>query len=317
MISTDIAIAAQLLNNEDVVGIPTETVYGLAANAFSESAIQKIFDIKKRPTTNPLILHIKDYEELHKVGTDIPEMAHRLAKAFWPGPLTLIVNKQSHISNLITAHQNTVAVRVPNHPLTLALLHTIDFPLVAPSANPFTRISPTKALHVDDYFKTKIAMVLDGGSCSAGVESTIVGFNLNQPIVCRLGAISIEEIEKIAGKVTLLNTGKTKTTTPGMCKKHYAPATKIILTSNIPQELDRWMDKKIGLLLFQQTIPNVPLMLQKVLSPDGDLKIATANLYNSLHELDTMNLDLIIAERFPYTGLGRTLNDRLTRATEK
>jgi L-threonylcarbamoyladenylate synthase len=317
MISTDIQLAAQFLNNEGIVGIPTETVYGLAANAFSERAILKIFDIKQRPTSNPLILHIKNYEELKNVGTDIPEMAHQLAKTFWPGPLTLLVKKQKQISNLVTADQNTVAVRVPNHPLTLELLHSIAFPLVAPSANPFTRISPTKAIHVDDYFDTKIDMVLDGGSCSAGVESTIVGFDQNQVIVYRLGAISIEEIEKITGNVTLLQSGHKKTTTPGMFKKHYAPTTKIILTSNIQQELNLWKDMKIGVLAFQQALQNVPLTQQKILSPEGDLKIATANLYNSLHELDSLNLDLIIAERFPDEGLGRTLNDRLTRATQK
>jgi L-threonylcarbamoyladenylate synthase len=317
MISTDIQLAAQFLNNEGIVGIPTETVYGLAANAFSERAILKIFDIKQRPTTNPLILHIKNYEELKNVGTDIPEMAHQLAKTFWPGPLTLLVKKQKQISNLVTADQNTVAVRVPNHPLTLELLHSIAFPLVAPSANPFTRISPTKAIHVDDYFDTKIDMVLDGGSCSAGVESTIVGFDQNQVIVYRLGAISIEEIEKITGNVTLLQSGHKKTTTPGMFKKHYAPTTKIILTSNVQHELNLWKDMKIGVLVFQQALQNVPLTQQKILSPEGDLKIATANLYNSLHELDSLNLDLIIAERFPDEGLGRTLNDRLTRATQK
>jgi L-threonylcarbamoyladenylate synthase len=317
MISTDIQLAAKFLNNEGIVGIPTETVYGLAANAFSERAILKIFDIKQRPTTNPLILHIKNYEELKNVGTDIPEMAHQLAKTFWPGPLTLLVKKQKQISNLVTADQNTVAVRVPNHPLTLELLHSIAFPLVAPSANPFTRISPTKAIHVDDYFDTKIDMVLDGGSCSAGVESTIVGFDQNQVIVYRLGAISIEEIEKITGNVTLLQSGHKKTTTPGMFKKHYAPTTKIILTSNVQHELNLWKDMKIGVLVFQQALQNVPLTQQKILSPEGDLKIATANLYNSLHELDSLNLDLIIAERFPDEGLGRTLNDRLTRATQK
>lgn len=315
MISTDIHLAAQFLKNEGVVGIPTETVYGLAANALSECAIRKIFDIKERPITNPLIIHIKDYEEIHKIGEDIPEMALQLAKEFWPGPLTLLVKKQKKISNLVTANQNTVAVRVPNHPLTLALLKSIDFPLVAPSANPFTRISSTTATHVNDYFDTKIEMVLDGGSCSAGVESTIVGFKKNKPIIYRLGAISVEEIEKIIGKVALLNANQKKITTPGMFKKHYAPTTKTILTTNIHEELNRWKDKKIGVLLFQQTIQNIPLDQQKIISHEGDLKIATANLYASLHELDAMNLDLIIAERFPDEGLGRTINDRLSRAT--
>ena len=317
MISKDVHLAATYLKQDGVVGIPTETVYGLAGNAYSDAAINKIFDIKKRPTTNPLILHVKNSKELDKIGTQIPELAYKLAEAFWPGPLTLLVKKQPHVSNLITANQDTVAVRVPNHALTLELLNSIDFPLVAPSANPFTRISPTEAGHVEAYFEDQIKMVLDGGRCSEGVESTIVGFDNNKAVIYRLGAISVEEIEKIANNVSIYKPLKKKISTPGMFKKHYSPNTDIILTRNVAQEMEWFSDKKIGLLLFNAPQPNFNLDYQKILSPESNLKIATSNLYKALHELDAMNLEVIIAERFPDYGLGLTINDRLTRATKK
>lgn len=317
MISKDVKLAATFLKNDGVVGIPTETVYGLAGNAYSDVAINKIFEVKKRPNSNPLILHVKNSNELDKIGTQIPELAYKLAETFWPGPLTLIVKKQPHISNLITASQDTVAVRVPNHTLTLELLNSIDFPLVAPSANPFTRISPIEAPHVEAYFKDQINMVLDGGRCSEGVESTIVGFENNRAVIYRLGAISIEEIEKITNNVSVYKPLDKKIITPGMLKKHYSPNTDIILTRNVSQEIEWFSDKKIGLLLFNATQPNFNLAYQKILSPESNLKIATSNLYKALHELDAMNLDLIIAEQFPDYGLGLTINDRLTRATKK
>jgi L-threonylcarbamoyladenylate synthase len=317
MISKDVHLAATYLKQDGVVGIPTETVYGLAGNAYSDVAINKIFEVKKRPNSNPLILHVKNSNELDKIGTQIPELAYKLAEIFWPGPLTLIVKKQPHISNLITASQDTVAVRVPNHTLTLELLNSIDFPLVAPSANPFTRISPIEAPHVEAYFKDQINMVLDGGRCSEGVESTIVGFENNRVVIYRLGAISIEEIEKITNNVSVYKPLDKKIITPGMLKKHYSPNTDIILTRNVSQEIEWFSDKKIGLLLFNAPQPNFNLAYQKILSPDSNLKIATSNLYKALHELDAMNLDLIIAEKFPDYGLGLTINDRLNRATKK
>ncbi len=317
MISKDVKLAATFLKNDGVVGIPTETVYGLAGNAYSDVAINKIFEVKKRPNSNPLILHVKNSNELDKIGTQIPELAYKLAETFWPGPLTLIVKKQPHISNLITASQDTVAVRVPNHTLTLELLNSIDFPLVAPSANPFTRISPIEAPHVEAYFKDQINMVLDGGRCCEGVESTIVGFENNRAVIYRLGAISIEEIEKITNNVSVYKPLDKKIITPGMLKKHYSPNTDIILTRNVSQEIEWFSDKKIGLLLFNAPQPNFNLAYQKILSPESNLKIATSNLYKALHELDAMNLDLIIAEQFPDYGLGLTINDRLNRATKK
>jgi L-threonylcarbamoyladenylate synthase len=316
MISKKISKAVQFLNQNEVIGFPTETVYGLAGNAFSESAISEIYKIKNRPTFNPLIVHIKNVEQLKTIAQDIPEMAYKLANAFWPGPLTLILKKQSHISNLITANKETVAVRMPNHEVALALLNQLDFPLVAPSANPYTQISPTKAIHVEKYFKNQIKMVLQGGTCSSGIESTIVGFENNKAVVYRLGAISTEEIQKVTGNIKVNNAESKTPIAPGMTLKHYAPKTSILLTRNILSEIDWNSTKKIGLLLFNTPIYDFNPKKQIVLSEESNLKIAAANLYEALHKLDAMKLDLIIAERFPEYGLGLTINDRLERATK-
>lgn len=317
MISKDIDRAVEELNRNNIIGFPTETVYGLAGNAYETEAINKIFEVKKRPTFNPLIVHIKSISDLEKVACDIPPIAYELANAFWPGPLTLILKKQPHIPDLVTANQDTVAVRVPNHPVALELLHKLEYPLVAPSANPFKRISPTQAVHVEDYFGNQIGLVLDGGTCNSGIESTIVGFNNNKVEVYRLGALAMEEIEKYSENVVVLNKKRKQPIAPGMLLKHYAPKTDFILTRNIQNELEWFSDKKIGLLLFNKTEASLEEKYQFVLSPESDLKIAASKLYDALHQLDKMNLDIIIAERFPEYGLGLSINDRLERAAKK
>jgi L-threonylcarbamoyladenylate synthase len=317
MISKDINLAVQYLNQNGIIGFPTETVYGLAGNAYETEAIHKIFNVKKRPTFNPLIVHIKGIEDLEHVAQEIPQMAYELANSFWPGPLTLILKKQPQIPDLVTANYDTVAVRVPNHPIALKLLKHLDFPLVAPSANPFTSISPTSAQHVENYFGNQINMVLDGGECEAGIESTIIGFDNNKVIVYRLGALPLEEIEKVSGSVILLNKKEKQPIAPGMLLKHYAPKTDFILTQNVHEELVRYSDKKIGLLLFDSYLPHFDSKYQIVLSEESDLKVAASNLYNTMHQLDKLNLDIIIAERLPEYGLGVSVNDRLERASKK
>jgi L-threonylcarbamoyladenylate synthase len=317
MISNDINLAIHYLKQDGIIGFPTETVYGLAGNAFSEKAIKKIFEVKKRPTFNPLIVHLKNSDELSKIASQIPDKAHELAAAFWPGPLTLILKKQASISNLITANQDTVAVRVPNHPIALELLNQLDFPLVAPSANPFTRISPTKSIHVENYFNNQIDMVLEGGTCQSGIESTIVGFENNQVILYRLGALAVDEIEKVVGKVHFHSKKDFKILTPGMHLKHYAPNTNFILTHDVLGTLSLFSGQKIGLLLFKSTIENIDLSQQYVLSEKGSLEEAASHLYEALHQLDHDDLDVIIAEYFPDYGLGLSINDRLERASKK
>jgi L-threonylcarbamoyladenylate synthase len=312
----EIQKAASLLKEGNVVAIPTETVYGLAANAFNENAVQKIFEIKGRPLFNPLIIHIKSLAFLEQLVCNIPPKALQLAHHFWPGSLTLILPKKDIVPNIITAGKNTVAVRVPNHPLTLALLNELDFPLAAPSANPFGTISPTEAKHVTDYFNEKIPMVLDGGICKNGIESTIIGFEFDEPVLYRLGSITVEEIEKIVGNITVKNKKEVAPEAPGMLSKHYAPKTKTFLETDINAFLKKHPNKRIGILLFNQRIENNEFINQEILSEHGNFKQAAVNLYAAMHRLDKLGLDLIVAERFPEIDLGKSINDRLERATK-
>ncbi len=318
MISNDINLAADILKADGIIGLPTETVYGLAGNIFSESAIKEIFHIKQRPLYNPLIVHIKSIEDSKTIATEIPPIATTLANHFWPGPLTLLLKKNASVPDLVTAGKPTVAVRMPNHPIALALLRLLDFPLAAPSANPFGMISPTKAQHVDEYFKNNIKLVLDGGICETGIESTIIGFDNNEVVVYRLGGVSIEEIEHLAGKVKLITKNDKTPEAPGMLSKHYAPATPLIFTADIENTIHQYKDKKIGLLLFDKATSTVPKnTIQRVLSSDKNLNEAASILYETLHQLDKMMLDIIIAEQFPETGMGNVINDKLSRASSK
>jgi L-threonylcarbamoyladenylate synthase len=316
-ISTDIVKAKEILENENLVAIPTETVYGLAGNIYSEKAINKIFKTKNRPFNNPLIVHIHSKELLENIAQEIPEKAKKLAEAFWPGSLTLVLKKKESIPYSITAGKETVAVRVPNHPLTLELLKQLDFPLAAPSANPFGSISPTTSQHVADYFTDTLEMVLDGGSCKNGIESTIVGFENEKAILYRLGSISVEDIESAIGPIQIVNKNDSAPNAPGMLSRHYAPKTKTIVSENIEEELKNYPTSKVGVLLFKDFNINNENIEIEILSSNGNLKEATANLYAAMHRLDKKNLDLIIAEKFPENDLGKSINDRLERATKQ
>lgn len=316
IISNDIRKAVRLLENEELVAIPTETVYGLAGNIFSEKAIRKIFEVKQRPLFNPLIVHLHSVEQLEGIVGEIPPKAKLLADAFWPGSLTLILKKKPSIPNLITAGKDTVAVRIPNHPVTLELLRALPFPLAAPSANPFNRISPTKAVHVENYFKDAIQMVLEGGECKKGLESTIIGFENDAPVLYRLGAISIEEIEHIVGKITVKNKKENAPEAPGMLAKHYAPRTQTFLVSDIEAFLLEHEDKSIGVLSLSTVVRGSNIKHLEVLSKTGDLNEAASKLYSALHKLDSLDLDIIVAEKLPNFGLGKSMNDRLERATK-
>lgn len=316
MISTDIAKAINLLKQDGVIGLPTETVYGLAGNAFSEKAVQKIFELKERPFCNPLIVHIKSVDYLSIIAQDIPKIAYQLAERFWPGPLTMILKKKAIVPNLVTSNHDTVAVRIPNHPVALELLNLLDFPLAAPSANPFTTISPTKPEHVQNYFGDQLEIILDGGSCDKGLESTIVGFEGERLIIYRLGSLSKEELFGKGKEVHLFNQSESKPISPGMLRKHYAPRTPMYLTNN-PSELSKSFEgKNIGYLLYHQKLENRPSDSQFVLSSIKDLNEAAQNLYAVMHQMDQQGFDLIIAERFPSKGLGATINDKLERASQ-
>ena len=317
MITDNIEKAISTLNNNDLVAIPTETVYGLAGNAYSEVALKKIFELKKRPFNNPLIVHIKSLDYLIEIASEIPEIALKLTEKFWPGPLTLVLKKQPHISDLVTAGKDTVAIRIPNHKQTLDLLQKLEFPLAAPSANPFGSISPTNSKHVLNYFHDKLEVILDGGSCENGIESTIVGFEDNKVILYRHGSISVEEIEEVAGKLTINSKNDTDPKAPGMFSRHYAPKTDTYLTNNVVELIKSFPNQKIGLLLFKNEIKNPSIQYQEILSEKGDLSEAAKNLYASMHRLDEKDIDIIIAEILPEKGLGKSINDRLKRAIKK
>lgn len=316
MITKDIQKAIEALENNELIALPTETVYGLAGNAYNETAIKKIFELKKRPFYNPLIVHLHSVAQLKEVAREIPEKAKILAEKFWPGSLTLVLKKQAHIPDLVTAGKDTVAVRIPQHLVALALLEQLDFPLVAPSANPFGSISPTSAQHVWNYFQDKLPVILDGGNCANGVESTIIGFQGDEAVLYRHGSVSVEEIEQVIGKIKTITHNDTTPDAPGMLSKHYAPKTPAVLTENIENEIQKNSGKRIGALTFKNQTKTA-VAYQEVLSVKGDLKKAAKNLYAALHRLDAMDLDIIIAERLPDNGLGITLNDRLSRAVKR
>ncbi len=314
IIGSDLGEAIGFLKSGKVVAIPTETVYGLAGNALEPNVVDKIFQIKGRPKRNPLIIHVRSLDAAKDYVQEWPEWAHILTQAFWPGPLTILLRKSSLVSDLITAGSDRVAIRIPAHPMALDVLNQIEFPLAAPSANPFTYISPTTANHVFKQLGGKIPYILDGGPCKRGLESSIVGMENNQLYIYREGSIEFELIEKLVGPLQFKTPNKTKLDAPGMLAKHYSPKTKLVLTQNALKSSEAFVDKKIGLLVFSADHPAILKFPYLELSKTGILEEAAENLYAALHTLDQMNLDLIIAEILPDEGMGRAINDRLRRA---
>lgn len=298
----------------DVLAIPTDTVYGLAANAFDSNLVAKIFEVKQRPSFDPLIVHTSSKYRIKDFTEKIPSVLDELVDKFWPGPLTIILPKKNLIPDIVTSGLKYVAIRIPNHPLTLKLLDQLDFPLAAPSANPFGYISPTSAMHVQRMLGHKISYILDGGDCSVGVESTIVGLENNSLIVYRHGGVSIEEIEEVVGKKNVLISRDSNTVAPGMLSSHYAPGIKLIIGN--PKELIYDFSKnKPFLINFKSLIPDYPSELQVCLSKNGNLKEAALSLFSALHVADQSGAGMIIAELVPDEGLGKAINDRLARAS--
>jgi L-threonylcarbamoyladenylate synthase len=315
MIITNIEEAKRILESGELLAIPTETVYGLAANGFNGKAIAKIYEVKNRPQFNPLILHSNSLERFKEWGLFLPEAALQLAKKFSPGPITFVVPKSELIPDIVTAGHPTVAIRIPNHPLVLELLSQLNFPLAAPSANLSGTVSPTTAQHVEKQLGKLIGGVLDGGACTIGLESTIVSFVHEQAQLLRLGGLSLEAIEDVLGmpldKSKLINNDNPEA--PGMLSKHYAPATKLRIGK--PEDFaDKYRYEEMGFIAFEKANPNIPISQQLVLSPSGDLEEAAQKLFGAIREADRLNVKIIIAEEFPNEHLGRAINDRLSRA---
>jgi L-threonylcarbamoyladenylate synthase len=309
-IGTDVHHAAEILRSEGIVGMPTETVYGLAGNALNEDAVLKIFKAKNRPFFDPLIIHTHSVSEINRYVKDIPGRLFPLMERFMPGPLTVLLPRAAVIPDLVTSGLERVAIRIPDHPVALELLRSLDFPLAAPSANPFGYISPTSASHVLAQLDGIIPYILDGGECGVGIESTIVGMEGDAIVVYRLGGLSIEQIEGCVGTVTIQDHSTSDPAGPGMLESHYAPRKPMIL-GDIDSLLEKYADKKIAVLSFCKKYDAGQSF---ILSPERDIDIAAKRLFAGMRELDASDADLIISESLPEGGLGRAVNDRLRRA---
>jgi L-threonylcarbamoyladenylate synthase len=309
-IGKDINKAKELLQHGELVAIPTETVYGLAGNALDKNAVVKIFEVKARPRFDPLIVHVPDVAHTEKYVEKIPEQAVHLAKTFWPGPLTLVLKKRALIPDLVTSGLDSVGIRCPDHALTRTLLKELPFPLAAPSANPFGYVSPTSPQHVNEQLGDKIAYILDGGICTVGIESTIVGFESEQPVIYRMGGLSLEDIERTIGKISVQTHSVSNPKAPGQLKSHYAPSRRVIL-GEIEDLLQKYPAHCSALLTFQKDFHSPH---QVILSPSGSMAEAAKNLFSALRTLDKLPVDVILAEPVPEEGLGRAINDRLRRA---
>jgi L-threonylcarbamoyladenylate synthase len=303
--SLERAVAA--LRKGECVGLPTETVYGLAADGLNPAAVARIFEVKNRPVFDPLILHVTQSYELSSIVSRISDPARRLIEHFWPGPLTLVLNKQPRVPDLVTSGLETVAVRCPDHPVARQLLELFQGPLAAPSANPFGRLSPTTALAVEEELGDRIALTLDGGPCRLGIESTIVDCSADPVKILRLGAIPVEELEKVAGRVEVIR--QNTSLAPGMLEHHYAPRTPLYLCDSL---MAGALPMDAAALRFSGEDGSLRV---KVLSPGGDLKEAAMNLFSYLRELDQSGVRMILAEWVSEEGLGRAINDRLRKAS--
>ncbi len=298
-----------------LVAFPTETVYGLGAHALDAGAVARVFEAKQRPAFDPLIVHLDDATRLTAVTTDLPPTALALAERFWPGPLTLVLPKGDVVPPIVTSGLDTVAVRVPDHPVAHDLLARVGLPVAAPSANPFGRLSPTTAAHVVAGLGERVDLVVDGGPTTVGVESTIVDPCGERPVVLRHGAIPVEALVEVVGPVAE-RTSAARPAGPGQLPEHYAPSTPLRLAGGgvDAARLPAASGPDIAYLAFREAPPPGRYRAVEVLSPSGDLVEAAAALFAALHRLDASGAVLVVAEPVPDTGLGRAINDRLQRA---
>ncbi|MBS3820197.1 MAG: threonylcarbamoyl-AMP synthase [Planctomycetes bacterium] len=305
--------AADVLRGGGTVAFPTETVYGLGANALDANAVAAIFEAKQRPTFDPLIVHVATLGQARGVVSDWPPAAGELARRFWPGPLTLVLPKSDAAADIVTAGLATVAVRMPDHPLALAMISQADRPIAAPSANRFGCISPTTAEHVRDQLGPRVDLVLDGGPCGVGIESTIISLVDDEPVLLRAGGTPVEEIEQVVGPVRRACDEARRPAAPGQLPLHYAPRTLLVLCDQeaLPE------CPRAGLLTLTSPPAGQSYEAVEVLSEAGDLQVAATRFFAALHRLDTLGLDVIVATRMPEVGLGAAMNDRLRRAASK
>jgi len=316
--------AADLLNKNEVIAFPTETVYGLGGNAKNDEAIAKIFAAKGRPSDNPLIIHIAKKEQLAELVKEVPEKAERLMEAFWPGALTIIFQlKEGALSKLATAGLNTVGIRMPDHPVALKLLELANLPIAAPSANTSGKPSPTTALHVKEDLDSVIAGIVDGGPTGVGVESTVIDCTDSVPVILRPGGVSHEDIEKVIGEVMLdkaLVNKDSAPKSPGMKYTHYAPNAPLYLVQAPKERIqelvaeERSNGKKAGVLTTEENQEYYQADYIFVCGKRADLSTVAANLYDGLRSFNHSDVDIIFAEVFPYEGVGHAIMNRLMKA---
>jgi L-threonylcarbamoyladenylate synthase len=316
-ISTDRTAAVELLRKGEIVALPTETVYGLAADALNALAVTKIFEAKDRPRFDPLIVHFPDRDWLEKVA-DLPaqdrQLILKLADKFWPGPFTMVLPKRQIIPEIVTAGLDTVAVRVSAHPVFSEIIREFGKPLAAPSANRFGRVSPTAAQHVLDDLQDRITLIIEGGPTAHGIESTIVAIRGGKIDIRRRGPITAEQLSELA-KIDVV-AAREKVSVPGQLPSHYAPKTPLRLIGDA-KSFSPDKDQRVGLLAWNPVKSGKNFAAVRCLSERQDLREAAANLFRCLRELDALDLDVILAERVPSQGLGAAIMDRLRRGAHR
>ena len=312
--------AARIIREGGLVAFPTETVYGLGADAENAVAVARIFEAKRRPRIDPLIVHAADIESARRYG-NFPAAALTLMEKFWPGPLTLVADKTSLVPSIVTAGLNTVAVRVPAHPAALSLIRASGRAIAAPSANPFGYVSPTEARHVAEQLGDAVDMILDGGPSAIGVESTILSFEASIPVILRAGGTPVEDLQSVLGRADIQIGSVSRPSVPGQMKRHYSTQTplEIIEISKNPDASRHGgkQEGRIGLLTLSLMEDASRYAAVEVLSPDGDLREAAAGLFRALRRLDALSLDRIVARPVPETGLGLAIMDRLRRCAAR
>jgi len=305
-----------VLRQGGLVAFPTETVYGLGANAFDPAAVARIFAAKERPSFDPVIVHVPSPDEVSRVAfADHPRFT-TLAERFWPGALTLVLPKRPELPDLVTAGLPAVGVRVPGHEVARALLAAAGVPVAAPSANPFGSVSPTTAAHVLEGLGERVDVILDGGPCRVGVESTVLSLLRDPPLILRPGGVTREELEAALGQAVEVRASSARPLSPGQLERHYATRTPLaLLAGKAPPSPGA--PGRVGLLAFASPPAGPGYAAVEVLAPDGRLATAAAHLFAALRRLDALGLDLIVAEPVPEEGLGRAILDRLRRATAR
>lgn len=315
--------AAALLKQDEVVAFPTETVYGLGANAKSDEALKKIFAAKGRPSDNPLIIHIANKQQVNEIVEEIPEVAQALMDAFWPGPLTLVLRKKAGLSDVATAGLDTVAIRMPDHPIALSLIREANLPIAAPSANLSGKPSPTSAQHVEKDLSGRISGIVDGGETGVGVESTVVDCTEDIPVILRPGGVTKEDLQRIVGEVredTALHNKEAAPKSPGMKYTHYAPEAPFVLVDGSPTFIQSLIDekkaagKKVGVLTTEE---NEDFYKADCIIPCGQrsqLTSVASGLYDALRAFDECDMDVIFGEVFPTKGIGEAIMNRMMKA---